>query len=51
MLDVAKFSFSSKVINEWNMLSEEIIVGSSLSGFKRKLYHSLRDVGIYILVR
>jgi len=29
-LDVAKFSFSNRVVNEWNILDEEIISGYSL---------------------
>ena len=36
-LDIAKLFFSNRVINEWNTLSEEIIAGNSLCGFKRKL--------------
>jgi len=47
-LDVATFFFSSRVINEWNMLSEEIITGNSLPGLKRKLGHQLRDVRGFI---
>ena len=48
-LDVAKFSFSNRVVNEWNILDEEIISGRSLAGFKRKLDRHLRDKkGIYI---
>jgi len=44
-----KILFSNRIINEWNMLSEEIIAVNSLSGFKRKLDRHLRDVGgIYI---
>jgi len=47
-LDVAKFFFSNRVINEWNMLSEEIIAGNSLSGFKSKLDRHLRDARGFI---
>jgi len=36
-LDVRKFSFSNRVINEWNGLSEEIIQSKSLE--KRIDYH------------
>jgi len=43
-LDIAKFFFSNRVINEWNTLSEEIIAGNSLCGFERKLDRHLRDV-------
>ena len=32
-LDVAKFCFSNRVVNEWNILDEEIISGCSLAGF------------------
>ena len=46
-LDVAKFSFSTRVVNEWNIL-DEIISGCSLAGFKLKLDHHLRDKRGYI---
>ena len=32
-LDVAKFSFSNRLVNEWNILDEEIISGCSFAGF------------------
>jgi len=39
-LDVGKFSFSNRVVNEWNELSEEIIQSKSLVGFKKRIdYH------------
>ena len=47
-LDVAKFFFSNRVITERNMLSEEIIAGNSLPGFKRKPDRHLRDVRGFI---
>ena len=47
-LDVAKFSFSNRVVNEWNILDEEIISGCSLAIFKRKLDRHLRDKRGYI---
>ena len=47
-LDVAKFSFSNRVVNEWNILDDEIISGCSLPGFKRKLDRHLRDKRGYI---
>ena len=47
-LDVAKFSFSNRVVNEWNILDEEIISGCPLAGFKRKLDRHLRDKTGYI---
>ena len=49
-LDVAKFSFSNRVVNEWNILDEEIISGYSLAGFKRKLDRHLRDKRGYIYI-
>ena len=49
-LDVAKFSFSNRVVNEWNILDEEIISGCSLAGFKRKLDRHLRDKRGYIYI-
>jgi len=45
-LDVAKFSFSNRVVND--ILDEEIISGCSLAGFKRKLDRHLRDKRGYI---
>jgi len=39
-----QYFFSSRVISEWNMLSEETIAGNSLSGFKTKLDRHLRDI-------
>ena len=44
-----KFSFSNRVINEWNGLSEEIIQSKSLAGFKKRIdYHLVHHQGIYI---
>jgi len=42
-LAIAKFSFSNRVENEWNILDEEIILGCSLAGIKRKLDRHLID--------
>jgi len=36
------------VVNELNILDEEIILGCSLAGFKRKLDRRLRDKRGYI---
>ena len=50
-LHVAKFSFSNKVVNEWNILQDEdIILGCSLAGFKWKLDRRLRDKRGYIYI-
>ena len=47
-LDVAKFSFSNRVVNEWNILDDETISERSLAGFKRKLDRHLRHKSGYI---
>jgi len=49
-LDAVNFYFRNTAENEWSILGEEIIDGNSLSGFKRKLDHHLRDMteNIYV---
>ena len=47
-LDVAKFSFSNRVVNEWNILDKEIISGCSSAVFKWKLDCHLRGKRGYI---
>jgi len=37
------------VVNEWNILDEEIILGCSLAGFKRKLDRHLREKKGYVI--
>jgi len=37
-LDTAKYSFSDRVINEWNNLSEEVIASKSLAGLKKLIF-------------
>ena len=37
-LDIAKYSFSNRVVNECNNLSEEVIASKSLAGFKKDLF-------------
>jgi len=46
-LDAAKFSFSNRVVNEWNILDKEIISGCSLAGFKWKLDRHLRALAFF----
>ena len=36
-LDIAKYSFSNRVVNEWNNLIKEVIASKTLAGFKKKL--------------
>ena len=40
-LDARKYSFSNKVVNQWNALHEEIIDCKTVSGYKKKLEHHL----------
>jgi len=40
-LVVGKYSYSNRVVNEWNMLNEKIIESSSMSAFRRKLDNHL----------
>ena len=47
-LDVGKFSFSNRVVNEWNGLSEEIIHTKSLAGFKKRIDYHLRYIRVFI---
>ena len=42
-LDVRKYSFSNRVINEWNLLPEELIECKTVNNFKRKLDLHLGD--------
>ena len=37
-LDIAKYSFSNRVVNEWNNLSKEVIASKSLAGFKNLIF-------------
>ena len=36
-LDIRKFSFSNRVIDEWNSLPEDVVLAESLNSFKIKL--------------
>ena len=40
-LDVKKFNFGSRVINEWNNLPEYVVNSSSINDFKGKIDHYL----------
>ena len=40
-LDVAKYSFSNRVVNEWNNLIKEVIASKTLAGFKKNLIFTL----------
>ena len=43
-LDVRKFSFSHRVINEWNKLPSYIVSADSINAFKNGLDHYFRNV-------
>ena len=43
-LDVDKYEFGSRVCNEWNLLTEDVVTAGSLNTFKAKLDHHLRNV-------
>src|SRR6266496_3525803 len=40
-LDVKKFSFGNRVINEWNSLPDAVVNSVSINDFKGKLDHHL----------
>ena len=40
--DVGKYSFCNRVVNEWNLLSQDIVACDTLEQFKTKLDHHLR---------
>ena len=44
-LDIRKFSFSQRTINEWNRLSADCVGASSVNIFKNKIDISLRRAG------
>lgn len=43
-LDVRKYSFSNRVINEWNILPESVVQVSSINVYKSKLDHYLEHM-------
>ena len=43
-LDIRKYSFSHRVVNEWNDLPSSIIESSSVNSFKGSLDLYLKDV-------
>ena len=44
-LDIRKYSFSQRTINEWNKLSTDCITASRMNMFKNKVDTYLRTVG------
>ena len=45
ILDIRKYSFSQKIINEWNKLSTDCVTASSVNMFKKKVETYLRRAG------
>ena len=44
-LDIRKYSFSQRTINEWNTLSTDCITASRMNMFKNKVHTYLRRAG------
>ena len=44
-LDITKYSFSRRTINEWNKLSTDCVTASSVNLFKNKVDTYLRRAG------
>ena len=44
-LDVRKFSFSQRVINHWNALTQHAVDGNTVNSFKNCVDHYIRDKG------
>ena len=43
-LDVAKYSFGNRVVNDWNLLPDSVIVAQSLNVFKGRVDDFLRNI-------
>ena len=48
-LDIRTFSFSQRIVNEWNRLSADCVSASSVNIFKNKIDIYLRRAGRGIL--
>ena len=44
-LDIRQFSFSQRIVNEWNILSADCVCASSVNIFKNKIDIHLRQAG------
>ena len=44
-LDIRKFSFSQRIVNEWNRLSADCVGASSVNIFKNKIDVYLKRAG------
>ena len=45
-LDVRKYSFSQRVVQEWNKLSQDVVEATSVNQFKNRLASSGKGMGI-----
>jgi len=45
-LDVRKFSFSQRVVQKWNKLSQDVVDATSVNQFKNRLASFGKDMGI-----
>ena len=50
-LDIRKFSFSQRTVNEWNRLSADCVGASSVNIFKNKIDIYLRRAGYSLIDR
>ena len=41
--NIGKFAFVNRIADEWNNLSEDIVSCNTVTSFKKKLDHYLRD--------
>ena len=44
-LDMRKYSFSQRVINEWNKLPNDCVIASSVNMFKNRIYKYMIRAG------
>jgi len=43
-LDVSKYCFTSRVVDQWNVLPDKVILATDVNDFKSRLDHHMRDV-------
>ena len=46
-LDIRKYAFSQRTINEWNRLPGECVNATSVNMFKNKIITILKDLGMF----
>ena len=50
-LDVRKYFFSNRNVNEWNNLPREAVLATTVNGFKAKIDPLIRQVGGHYMSR